>query len=66
MVENDKWVNVNDIADYLSVSTDTIRSWIRQERIPCYKLGKMYKFKLSEIDNWVRSGSEEDNDGQEN
>lgn len=66
MVENDKWVNVNDIADYLSVSTDTIRSWIRQEKIPCYKLGKMYKFKLSEIDNWVRSGSEEDNDGQEN
>jgi excisionase family DNA binding protein len=66
MIENDKWVNVNDIADYLSVSIDTIRSWIKQDKIPCYKLGKMYKFKLSEIDDWVRSSSEEDKNGQEN
>lgn len=66
MIENDKWVNVNDIADYLSVSIDTIRSWIKQDKIPCYKLGKMYKFKLSEIDEWVRSSSEEDKNGQEN
>ena len=63
MVENDKWVNLNDIADYLSVSPDTIRSWIKQKKIPCYKLGKMYKFKLSEIDEWVRSAGEEVNNG---
>ncbi|MGP1544080.1 MAG: helix-turn-helix domain-containing protein [Candidatus Fimenecus sp.] len=28
------WVNLNDVAEYLSVSTDTIRNWIKSEKIP--------------------------------
>ena len=26
----EKWVNLEDIADYLSVSNDTIRNWIKE------------------------------------
>ena len=44
----EKWVNLEDVATYLSVSKDTIRAWI--------KAGKMYKFKLSEVDDYVRNG----------
>ena len=55
-MELEKWVNLEDIADYLSVSKDTIRAWIKDEKIPFYKAGKRYKFKISEIDDYVRSG----------
>ncbi len=52
----DKWFNIEDVADYLSITEDTARTWIREGRLPAYKVGKRYKLKLSEIDEWVRSG----------
>jgi DNA binding domain, excisionase family len=52
----EKWVNLEDIADHLSVSTDTVRNWIKDGKLPFYKAGKRYKFKISEVDTWVRSG----------
>ena len=52
----EKWVNLEAIADHLSVSSDTIRTWIRKGTIPYYRAGKQYKFKISEVDEWVREG----------
>ena len=52
----DKWVNLEDIAEYLSVTEDTARTWVREGKLPAYKVGRRYKFKLSEVDEWVRSG----------
>lgn len=52
----EKWVNLEDIADYLSVSKDTIRAWMKDGKIPFYRVGKRYKFKISEVDRWVREG----------
>lgn len=52
----EKWVNLEDIADYLSVSQDTIRAWIKEGKLPVYRAGKRYKFKISEVDEWIRKG----------
>ena len=54
--ETEKWVNLEDIADHLSVSKDTIRIWIKDGKLPFYKAGTMYKFNISEVDEWVRKG----------
>ncbi|MBD3948906.1 helix-turn-helix domain-containing protein [Tuanshanicoccus lijuaniae] len=54
--EIEKWVNLEDIAEYLSISKDTVRIWIKDDKLPFYKAGKMYKFKISEVDAWVRKG----------
>ena len=50
------WVNLEDIAEHLSVSTDTVRTWIKNGKLPFYRAGKRYKFKISEVDEWLRSG----------
>ena len=52
----EKWVNLEDIAEHLSVSTDTVRNWIKDGKLPFYRAGKRYKFKISEVDEWVRTG----------
>ena len=52
----EKWVNLEDIAEYLSVSRDTVRTWMREGKLPVNKAGKRYKFKISEVDEWVRKG----------
>ena len=52
----EKWVNLEDIAEHLSVSTDTVRAWIKNGKLPFYRAGKRYKFMISEVDEWLRSG----------
>lgn len=53
----DKWISLEEAADYLGVNKDTIRNWIRKDKgIPAHKIGKMWKFKRSELDFWVKRG----------
>lgn len=52
----DRWVNIEELAEYLSINIDTARAWIKAGMLPAYKAGKRYKFKLSEVDEWVRKG----------
>lgn len=52
----EKWVNLEDVAEHLSLSQDTVRTWIKEGKLPFYEAGKRYKFKISEVDEWVREG----------
>lgn len=52
----EKWVNLEDIAEHLSLSTDTVRTWVKEGKLPVYRAGKRYKFKITEVDEWVRKG----------
>ncbi len=64
MREVERWVSLEDIARHLDVSKDTIRSWIKKETIPYHKVGRQYKFRVSEVDAWVESGESADADKQ--
>lgn len=50
------WVSLEEIAEHLGVSTDTIHRWIRAKRIPAHRVGRLWKFKVSDVDEWVRAG----------
>ena len=52
----EKWVNLEDVAVHPSLSQDTVRTWIKEGKLPFYTAGKRYKFKISEVDEWVRTG----------
>ena len=53
----EKWVGIVEAAKHLSVNKDTIRNWIRSKNgIPAHRVGKLWKFKLSELDEWINSG----------
>lgn len=52
----DNWIGIEDTANYLGVTKDTVRNWIKKTDIPAHKIGKLWKFKISELDNWVKSG----------
>ena len=53
---NESWVGINEAAAHLGVTKDTIRNRIKRTDIPAHKIGKLWKFKLSELDEWVKSG----------
>ena len=55
-MKNEAWVGITEAAKHLGVTTDTIRNWIKKTDIPAHRVGKLWKFKLSELDEWVTSG----------
>ena len=57
MDTNEKWIGIEEAAEYLGVKSATIRDWIKKDTgIPARKIGKQWKFKCSELDAWVKSG----------
>ncbi len=50
------WVNTKDIAEHMGVTVETVRKWIKLEKIPCHRIGKLWKFKIREVDAWVIDG----------
>ena len=56
---NEPWVSTKEIAEHLGVTKDTVHKWIKTETIPCSRVGKLWKFKKSEVDAWVKSGKSE-------
>jgi len=56
----ERWVSVEEISKHLGVTKDTVYRWIENRRLPAHKIGRLWKFKLTDVDNWVRVGKEED------
>jgi len=61
-IMDDKYIGIDEAAEYLGIKQVTLRSWIRNEKkgLPAQKIGKQWKFKKSELDEWVKSGESAD------
>ena len=53
---NDRWLSVDEIAVYLGIKRETIYKWLAEKSMPAHKLGKLWKFRKDEVDEWLRSG----------
>ena len=53
---DDKWIGIEEAANFLGVTKDTIRNWIKKNNIPAHKIGKLWKFRKSELNECVLSG----------
>ena len=51
-----RWLSVEEIAAYLGLKRDTVYKWIDRKAMPAHKVGRLWKFKVREIDAWVKRG----------
>ena len=56
-MKHEHWVSLDEIVKHLSVSRDTVYRWIDNRGLPAHKVGRLWKFKISEVDEWVRAGN---------
>jgi excisionase family DNA binding protein len=47
---------VDEVANHLGVAKDSVYRWIETKGLPAHRVGRLWKLKLSEIDEWVHAG----------
>lgn len=57
------WLSADDVAEHLGVTKDTVYAWIAERGMPAHKVGRLWKFQTSEVNEWVRSGGAAERDG---
>lgn len=62
---SDRWLSVEEIAEHLGVSKDTVYAWISKKRMPAHKVGRLWKFQKPEVNEWVKSGGAVDDPADE-
>lgn len=56
----EKWVDTKAVAEYLNINRQTVFVWIAKKNLPAVRVGKSWRFKLSEVEAWLRSGGAAD------
>ena len=56
----EKWASMDELLDYLDVSREAVLRWINNRGMPAHKVGRLWKFKFSEVDEWIKSGGASD------
>ena len=56
MNEQEAWVDAEQVAAHLGIQKHSIYRWIEEKGFPAHHVGRLLRFKLSEVDEWVRQG----------
>ena len=49
------WRSMKFICKHIGCTRDTLLSWIRDKGLPAVQIGRIWRFKVSEVDAWLRS-----------
>lgn len=52
----EQWVSVAQTAQHSNVKTFTTFKWHERMDMPAHKFGRLWRFKVTEVDRWVKSG----------
>ena len=50
------WVSVEQVAQHLGVAKETVYRWRERRGLPAHRIGRLWKFKKDEVDEWVKAG----------
>lgn len=56
------WVSVEQIAEHLGVTRDSIYRWIDSKHLPAHRVGRLWKFEAPDVGDRVRAGGANDAD----
>lgn len=55
MMQEKKWLSMNEICEYLHISRDTVKNWINKEGMPAHQKGRLWRFDVNEVDEWMKN-----------
>ena len=54
-METDKWLTLDEVAEYLKLSRTTLYRLAQDGEIPASKVGSQWRFDREEIDEWMKN-----------
>ena len=51
----ERWCSMKEIMDHLGVSRDTVLAWVKKYNMPATRIGKLWKFRISDVDAWMET-----------
>ena len=58
MATEEGWVDITEVAAHLQVTRDSIYRWVDTKGFPARRVGRLLRFRLSEVDEWVKAGGD--------
>ena len=52
-MSDQKLIDIGHISEHLGVKVNTVYSWVNQRKIPYVKVGRLIKFDLQDINQWI-------------
>ena len=52
-----RYLNINELSDYIGIPKGTLYVWACQRRIPSAKIGGLLRFDMREIDSLIKARS---------
>ncbi len=56
---DERWVGVDKVAAHLGVTKDSVYRWAESKGLPAHRVGRLLRFRLSEVNAWVEAGGGE-------
>ena len=58
IASEDNYIRIVEADEYIGIKTVTLSNWIKSKKpgLPVYRVGKLWKFKRAELDEWIASG----------
>jgi len=48
-----EWLTLQQIADELQLHIETVRDWVRTKRLTAYRVGRDYRVKRTDLDEFL-------------
>ena len=55
----ERWCSMKEVCEHLGASHDSVVHWVKNNNLPAVKIGKLWRFKMSEVDEWLQSDDAE-------
>jgi len=53
LAEKQSFLTPQEVSGLLRVSTQTVRRWIKEGRLPAYKVGRAWRIKEDDLNRWL-------------
>ena len=58
MISEEPWVGIAEVTAHLGVAKDTVYRWVDTQGLPAYRVGRLFRFRLSQVDEWVENSAD--------